>query len=301
MRRAPLIALFAPGFALVGGCAAIIGASFDDAGLAVDASDASDGGVVFPEGSADVSKPPFDPMSINGLVFWIDATRGVDTAGDAGSGPVTRWHDLSTFARDAVPTGVAMTNAPALVPGSLNGLPVVHFTQSQLDLLETKFTGPGTPNLTMFLVARGYPQSAIRFQSASNMYPFVLFPIDVNQDAAAPSFVVLVGTPAQTYTTLHARLDGGAALASVTWSSNGTAATYDDGELVEQRVDLDPTMPSGQTLYVGGVLPLLGGASAPIPFMNGDLAEALIYGAALSDTDRAAVEAYLRAKWGIFP
>ncbi len=280
------------------GCAAIIGASFDGATL-VDASDDAEGGAIFSEGSTDVQKPPFDPKSIAGLEFWIDATRSVDTNG--GSGPVTRWHDLSTFARDALPTNVPNTNAPTLVPNSINGLPAVHFTASQLDILQSSFTGPGTSSLTIFLVARGYAESAIRFQSATNTYPFVLFPVDLNQDASSPSFALLVGVPAQTYTTIHAHLDGGVALASMTWNANGTAAAYDDGLVVEQRVGLDPTLPANQTLCLGGVVPLLAQPYTTIPFMNGDLAEALIYGAALGSTDRAAVEAYLRAKWGIFP
>lgn len=281
------------------GCAAIIGASFDDASLApVDASD--EDVVLFSEGSSDVQKPAFDPKTITGLEFWIDATRSVDTANGT-SGPVTRWHDLSTFARDAIPTNATSTNPPTLVPNSINGLPVVHFASNQLDVLQSSFTGPGTPNLTIFVVARGYSVSAIRFQSAAGNYPFVLFPYDINEDASSPSFALLVGIPAQTYTTIHAHLDGGVSLASLTWSASGTAATYDDGTVVEQRVGLDPTLPSNQTLFIGGVLPLLVQPYTQIPFMNGDLAEALIYGAALSSTDRTAVEAYLRAKWGIFP
>jgi hypothetical protein len=33
--------------------------------------------------------------------------------------------------------------------------------------------------------------------------------------------------------------------------------------------------------------------------LNGDIAEIIMYDTALSDTDRAAVETYLLAKWGI--
>jgi hypothetical protein len=34
-------------------------------------------------------------------------------------------------------------------------------------------------------------------------------------------------------------------------------------------------------------------------YLNGDIAEIIIYNSALSDTDRGLVESYLLAKWGI--
>ncbi len=281
------------------GCAAILGATFDDTTLESDAGDASDDAdaILFGDGAPtnDVT-PPFSPSSIPNLVFWIDATREVDTYD--GGALVMRWHDLTSYARDAVPTGVV--NVPTLVPNALNGLPVVRFTQANLDLLQSSFAGPNAPNVTMFLVSRGDANSALRFQSTAGAYPFFIFPIDVTADAG-PLFDLYVGTPQQTYTAVHMRFDGGASLASLTWNANGVAATYDDGELVEQRTNLDPTIPSGQTLYLGGALPLLGAPSTTVPFMNGDLAEALVYTSALPDADREEVEAYLRAKWGISP
>jgi hypothetical protein len=43
----------------------------------------------------------------------------------------------------------------------------------------------------------------------------------------------------------------------------------------------------------------LGSSSGATFFLNGDIAEIIIYNSALSDTDRAAVESYLISKWGI--
>jgi hypothetical protein len=37
----------------------------------------------------------------------------------------------------------------------------------------------------------------------------------------------------------------------------------------------------------------------PVWYLDGDIAEILIYNSALSDADRSAVEAYLMSKWGI--
>jgi hypothetical protein len=301
MKPLRALAITAP-IAIVSGCATIIGASFDDAGLApVDANaDGADDVILFGETPVvDVPVPPFDPSSIPGLVFWIDASHGVITS-DAGTGAVTRWQDLSSVPHDAVPTNAAMTNVPTLVPNALNGLPVVRFQQSQLDLLVSSLTGPGGSNLTMFVVARGDLNSAIRFQTTAGAYPFVIFPIDLApQDAGGPLTALYVGTSAQSYGEVIARFDGGATIATATWNANGTAATYDNGVLVEQRTDLPPALPSGQTLYLGGVLPLLAQPNTTIPFMNADYAEALVYSSALDDATRESIEGYLRIKWGI--
>jgi len=284
--------------ALACGCATIIGASFDDTTLldAAATSDASATDAVFQDAPNDAAAP-FTPASIANLLFWVDATRGVDVASDAG-GPVTRWHDLSAFAHDAVPIAQG-TNPPTLVPNQLNGLPVVHFTQAQLDALGTTFQGPNAPNITMFVVTRGDPNSALRFQTTAGAYPFVIFPYDATQDAG-PVFELLVGTPQQTYSAVRMEFDGGASVADFTWSANGTCATYSNGALVDQLSFLNPAIPTNQTLYLGGVVPLLP-PSTTVPFMNGDLAEAIVYASVLDDADRQAVEGYLKTKWGIFP
>lgn len=289
------------GFALAAtGCAALIGASFDDAGLAGPdaAPDVRDGAPLVDVGSNGDGEAPFDPLSLPNLGIWLDATYQVDVAGDATAGAVTRWHDRSVYGRDAVPAGSG-TNPPTLVPNALYGRPVVHFTASQLDLLVTPWTGPGTSEMTMFLVTRGYPNSALRFQTSVNTFPFVLFPVDIAQSEANPNFVLDVGTTSPTYVTLRVPIDAGPSLAAASWSANGTADTYTGGVLAEQRITT-LALPSG-LLYIGGVLPLLAAPYTTVPFANGDIAEAIVYTNALEDADRAKVEAYLRTKWGIAP
>ena len=297
MKRRALLVVVVP----LAGCAGLIGASFDDAHLGADAHEddgAAEGAAfdVIPQDVAPEVDAAFDPASLPNLALWLDATFGVDLT-DAGTGRVARWHDRSAYARDAVPVG-AGTNPPSLVPASLGGNSVVHFTSAALDLLESAWSGPGVAELTMFLVTRGLPNSAVRFQTSSGAYPFLIFPLNYNlPDAAAPSFHFAVGLTS-TFD-LQIDLDGSASVATARWRSDGTASTFLDGELVEQRIAASPTLPSGQTLYIGGTLPLLAPPQTTIPFADGDVAEIVVYAAALADADRAAVEAYLRQKWGL--
>lgn len=301
MRRRVIALVFVPAL----GCASLIGATFDDAHLGgPDAADepADAAPDVAQEAAlADADAAPFDPAAIANLAFWIDATYGVDTAGDAGAGPVTRWHDRSAFGRDAVPAGGG-TNPPTLVPASLNGNAVVHFTRASLDLLQSSFSGPGGTAITIFIVTRGDPVSAVRFQSAVNTWPFFIFPIDYAAlDAGTRNLRLLNGTNQPTSLDLATGLDGGASVATVRWRADGTASTFHGGALVEQRIAQDPAIPSGQTLFLGGALPLLAQPQTLIPFAEGDVAEVIVYASALDDSSRVEVEAYLSAKWGLGP
>ena len=274
------------------GCASLIGANFDDASVREgDAADEEPLGLpdVHVSPDANDAGPPFDPSSLPNLSFWIDATYGVDLAD--GGPAVAVWHDRSGKGRDAVPAGGG-TQAPTLVAASLNGKPVVHFTALHPDLLRSSWTGPDGPDLTLFLVARGYPQSALRFQTNAGAFPFVIFPLDLG----AESFRLDVGTTYPDYTDLQTLFDGGATVLGATWRGDGIATTYRDGVIVEQKI-VNPALPSGQTLYIGGIMPLTSSAS----YCDGDVAEAIVYASALDDAARRAVEKYLFEKWAIGP
>jgi len=266
------------------GCASLIGASFDDATLANDASDA----IAFPEASE--AEGSVDPRSIAGLALWLDGTEQLDVSGSV----VTRWHDLSGNARDAVPADGG-SQAPTASSG-IHGLGTVHFVAQSSQMLVTPWAGPGGSAMTVFVVASGYPQSAVRFQLASTQAPCVIFPYDVAvaSDAGADFGFLVSGEPFARVPVdptrpqlLTARFEAGATF------------TYNDGKLAEQHLPGPTSLPQGQTLTIGGSLPLLSAPYTASQFFGGDLGEILIYDTSLSDGDRGAIEAYLRNKWGI--
>lgn len=283
------------------GCAAIIGATFDDAGLApTDAAIEADAPEIFDAeaGSPFETSTPLDPSDVPNLAMWLDATYGVDVVGDASSGYVARWHDRSVFARDALPAGNG-TNVPSLVPNALAGRAVLRFVAAQLDMLQSSWMGPGGSDVTIFLVERGYPNSALRFQPDIGNFPYVIFPLDYS-GKEAPTFAFLVGDDASAQTSVRMLVDAGtgATLSTATWRSGATAETYDDGVLVEQRLTTNITLPTAP-LFIGGGLPLLSSPDTSLPFTDGDIAEVIVYSSALDAQVRIALESYLRTKWAI--
>jgi hypothetical protein len=81
---------------------------------------------------------------------------------------------------------------------------------------------------------------------------------------------------------LASRINGGSLLSN---TSTGTSSTSN----------------ASRDFVIGRFLayPGIGGSPEVDMYGNGDICEVVIYNSALSDTDRAAVESYLLAKWGI--
>jgi hypothetical protein len=233
------------------------------------------------------------------LALWLDATHDVEVATtDAASPPVTLWRDRSINHRDAVPIGMG-TSAPTLVAAGIGGQPVVHFDAAAADLLKAQWNGPGGTEITLFLVADGYPTSAVRFQTDISVLPVLILPLDVQANPANPSFYFYVATTDAGVTTTTATrllLSTSPELITARWQADGTASTYRNGVLVEQRVALDPSLPANIPLFLGGGVP----EPSAMPYsMNGDIAEVVVYAIALDDMARTEVEGYLRSKWSL--
>ena len=287
MKRAVVVAL---GALAVTGCATLIGASFDDAGLVeFDAgSDVRDAALKFDVADA----KPFDPSSLPNLALWLDAHQQIDVV-DA-SNQVTAWHDLSTghTGRDAVI--YPKYGAPTLKASGINGQPSVHFEPSAYQLLVSGFIGPGSTEFTLILVTQGYPHSALRFQNAAGGYPIVIFPVELGTGGeASPNLGFEIANSGTDVASARSMITAGATIAAATFKANGTVTTYTNGALVEQRLSTTKYM-TGTQLFIGG-LPFL----APSLFTHGDIGEILVYDDALSDIDRTKVEGYLSVKWSI--
>lgn len=266
------------------GCASLIGASFDDATQGDAASpdaDTADGG-----GLASLASVP-------GLVAWFSADRNVYTT-QTNSGPVTQWVDQTS----AKHVAVAPTDAqrPTLLPLATGGKPAVHFDSSNAQVLQVNWSGPGSNALTLFVVARGYPQSVVRFQKSYSAPPFIIFPYDVAVASdAGPAFGLFIDQEVNP----HMPVDPARFELLEARYGKGKAQTFVDGQLAEQLGTRLAALPDGLTLFLGGVMPSPAQPYTWLPYANADVAEVAVYAAYLDDTQRVAVEQYLRARWGL--
>ncbi len=293
------------GLVAASGCAQLIGAGFDDATLAADAGvDAQadnsverDTGAALPDGGAgDVTdaEPLFDARAQGDILFWVAADFGVDAGPpDVASPPVSSWldqsgklHDLSQGAPARQPTFVADAQA---------GLPVVRFERQRGTCLTAPFGGfTGQGGLTLFVVARGTPSSAVRFQG---LQPgFVAYPWergDAGTSEAGADLFFAVATPGESRRVrapFGAELSVGTARLEV--AKLGGMQAYKNGVLIEQTSFFEDAMPFVDGLSVGCL-------STLTDLADGEIAEILVYGSALPPDARARVESYLKHKWAI--
>lgn len=211
-----------------------------------------------------------------GLHLWLRADAGIELA----SGPqILRWRDQSGNGRNG--SMATVSRQPTLVPGALNGQPVVRFFGAQSLALEvpstpTQFTtfvvgknSMTSESFSMILGAGGSsPNNQLRWDNGSQ----ALF---VTHNAGT-----IVTSPignTRVYHALSTRYDG-------------TAITfYRDGNAMSSRAY---TATAPWTIAQVG-------AWFSSNFLVGDLAEVIIYDRPLSESERASVNTYLRTKYNL--
>ncbi len=116
------------GFAIgCGGSDVSIGVDNPDAAQGGDTSNGTDGGNIGEGGSKDSSSgndaSSFDPGSVSGLALWLDANKGITQS----SGSVSGWADRTANKNDA--SQATASHQPQWLASSINGLPAVHFNK----------------------------------------------------------------------------------------------------------------------------------------------------------------------------
>ena len=91
----------------------------------------------------------FVPTDITGCQLWLDASEGVTYDVDNN---VSVWTDESGNSNNA--TQLVGANQPLLVPGVINGKPVIHFDGSHSFLTGTQITDINTSSFSLFVVFR---------------------------------------------------------------------------------------------------------------------------------------------------
>ncbi|HEX7603950.1 MAG TPA: hypothetical protein VF316_20170, partial [Polyangiaceae bacterium] len=233
-----------------------------------------------------------DPMTIPMLFAWFSADFGL-TVQDGGGG-VARWESH-------VPGQYADPLTPDLAPGFVANVqhdqPAVRFVASKTQLLKVNGKGLGGKEATLFVVGRGSTHAALNFRFDANSTPFILFPYDIHVGAGGGGITAGLLISGEELAQLPIRpKDWG--IWEVRYAAGATSGieAFLNGAPTDKVTPLLGSLPDNLDMYLGGVPPPTSGL--PL-FYDGDLGEVLVYRAALDDSTRRNVEAYLSLRWDI--
>lgn len=233
----------------------------------------------------------YDPATANvsrsGLLAWYKADNSVSTSGSS----VTQWADVSGNSYNATQSNSSFQ--PTFVGSAINSLPAISFNGSNQFLQIPSGFANFTSGASIFVVAK---------PTALSTFAHILyFATDgvgtdglISQEGSASGSMAL--------TVLN-----GSSSSQVTASS---AVTVNTAQLLE-AIDSGGGSPSG-TLYTNGAQKAQGSVNTlnnvtrttnyiggQTYYFTGQIAEILVYNTALSATQRANVENYLFARYGL--
>lgn len=219
---------------------------------------------------------PAGSLPTAGLHLWLRADAGVTQSG----GRISSWIDQSGNGRNA--SMATPSRQPFYIPGALNGTPVVRFTGAESMYLDV-FAQPS--RFSVFIVGKNNktsesfsmilgpggnaPNNQLRWENGSQ----ALF---VGTGNNFPVTTSSIGNT-RVYHALSALYNG------------STMIVYRDGNAMSSR----GLVTSGPWILASV------GSYYSQEFMQGDLAEVVIYDRALSEGERASVNTYLRGKYGL--
>ena len=216
----------------------------------------------------------------NGLSFWL-AADDVGRITTNGSGNVTRWNDKSTGGHDVT---ASAGKEPGYVLNQVNGKPAVRFSNGPSMGATWAITG----DQTFFVIAKATEyQSMLRWQNNGGT-AYVAYDWGVNHwlinyanGGAAAGIDAGLGVN-NTWKVCGVLMDIGTANGVVTYT-NGVAVT---------TTTWNTGYSSDSTFYIGSY-------NNSSEYMNGDIAEILVYGRALDVDERGQVGGYLANKYGL--
>ena len=262
------------------------------------------------------------PTEITGLQLWLDASDSATlfdaTSGGsavAADGGVARWEDKSGNSRHA--TQGTSANRPARKTAIQGGLDVLRFDGSNDSLSIASSTATfkflHSADSTVFAVFKsgttanpGQSYYALIYtnDSAGSTVGYGIGTYDASPSNDAIECSVTRGVSGTSV--VGNGIDNGFAsntfaLASfVTRPTNGTAANRSSYRRNGGAATTNNTATGAVSTANSQADLTIGNVAASFSlFLNGDIAEIIIYDSALSDTDREAVENYLLAKWAI--
>lgn len=253
------------------------------------------------------------PAIISGLQLWMDAsdTSTLFDSNIGGSNVTTnstaigRWQDKTGNGRNFIQA--TSNNRPILLTNQLNSKPVISFDGINDVLASSSSTTNGllrgVSGISIFAVRKTkstVSTAESTFIAYSNLTTTRLH-LNVGATDSSNLSFRRINTDANT------SVAGGNNTATVNSfglyeavinfnSAVKTASNYKNGTLLSENTNLTST---GSTAAVAGNSGI-GGAPGGSLWADVDIAEIIIYGAALTTTQRQQVESYLNSKWAIY-
>lgn len=255
----------------------------------IDPAGAADGDYLIYNASLDKFVPSSSPLGVAGLELWLDA----NTISAANNDPIATWADQSGNSRDA--TQATTAKKPLWIAdggATINNKPVLRFdgTDDLMTVADDPALDLGTgEGMTVFVVGKSTRANSDRFvgkpapvgngrwliyhptSGVANYFIETTAGTDaVGSTVITNNFHILTGGRDSDGTTIRIRVDG---------TSEGTASRAGDAS-------------NANALDVGG-------DSGASKFLQGDIAEILVYSVGLSSADLDTVGGYLSSKYGL--
>ncbi len=234
-----------------------------------------------------VTGPAPDLAATSDLRLWLSADKGLQAGGD---GSVSGWNDQSGNANNA---SVGFT-APKLVTNALNGKPVVRF-----DGVDNFLEVPTAPSIEIAGDVSSY--AVVRFDDFATYR--AVWAKTVGGQPGSIDYYLLPGTGVPRFyrgngVGSNGSVDANRAVAAGTYvvvgfEMAGQTATHYLNGLAAGSGQI------GATLADGGTPLKIGTRDDLFTKLKGDLAELLIFGHGLSDSERGKVLSYLGAKYSL--
>jgi hypothetical protein len=275
--------------------------------------------------AASSSVTPFTPTSVAGLQLWLDASDAGSlfdaTPGGslvAADGAVARWQDKSGNSRHL--TQSTSGSRPTRKTAVQNGLSVVRFDGSN-DFMSVPSSTAAFKFLhstahTLFFVARArtlntretlFDTGTLGSSSGDDGSSGATLMLFTNgaalhriQSGASPE--VSNSLAASSFVAGSSYLLSVVANPTATTAANRSEVRINGGAAIKNNAQIDSvaTGDSRQNLTIGQVIGYNGDGSLDYEeYADLDFCEIVMYNAALSDAERAAVEQYLISKWAI--
>ncbi|MBI3138335.1 MAG: hypothetical protein HYZ15_07105 [Sphingobacteriales bacterium] len=219
----------------------------------------------------------------NSLDLWLKSDTGVLFTSNRVSG----WLDLSGHHRDAE---VSSAVRPELVPGQLNGFPVLRFNGADITMQTKPFRSFPGKRGTVFLVFRLNGPSYTSGSGVSTLISTYFGNGVTWQFCASPDLYIYYDGVGSEGLPLAAIKTKAWEVATIVRSSDTTFDLYRKGEIrVNYRVSNN--QPDSNVLRIA--------SNGRLEVLNGDIAEIILYGRTLSKEEIQEVNAYLLERYHI--